>query len=133
VSPEDCSLSGQLDALRANIQNLHTRLGILVSAQAFHSEQLSDVAELSQIMDDFGRLVPIAQKLTQSCRLFEARIKKTELQLDPQPPALPLRQTSETRSELATLSRIQVKYFLVCVCRCVCAGIMEVGCFGGWD
>ena len=80
-----------------------------MSAQAFHSEQLSDVAELSQIMDDFGRLVPIAQKLTQSCWLFEARIKKTELQLDPQPPALPLRQTSETpNSELATLSRIQV-------------------------
>jgi len=122
----DSSLSSQLDALRANIQNLHTRLGILESAQAFQSEQLNDVAELSQIKDDCGSLVPIAQKLTQSCRLLESRIEKTEMQIDPQPPALPPRGTSATlNSELATLNQMQVMcryvmivcmYVSVCVC-----------------
>ena len=138
----DSSLSGQVDALRANIQNLHTRLGILESAQAFQSEQLNDVAELSQIKDDCGSLVPIAQKLTQSCRLLETRIEKTEMQIDPQPPALPPRQTSATlNSELATLNQMQVMcryvmivcmYVSVCVCVCVCVHVRMITLWK-WD
>ena len=102
----DSSLSSQLDSLRVSIQNLHTRMGILESAQKFHS---SGLAELSQIKDDCGNLVPIAQQLAQSCRLLEARMKRSETQLDTNPPPLPPRRASiALNSELATLSQMEV-------------------------
>lgn len=109
----DSDMGSQFDALQSSIQSINSRIAVLESTQNHHSEQLSGMAELSELKHELGNLAPVAQELKRSFELLETEVKEMKTQLAQmvgnQSDHLPLRRE---KTELATLTQEQVTILL---------------------